>query len=130
MANQFEILREPKDGQMSNLAVSALSYALDGLNLAQNVTANNVANQDTPGFTASTVNFQSSLQQALSSNANSATAVASVGTSTAAPGSNGNNVSLATELTNLENSALSFSADSTLLTDQFKLISGSMGGAF
>lgn len=115
---------------MSNMAVSALSYALDGLNVQQNVTANNISNQDTPNFIASKVNFEGSLQQALQSTATSATAQASISASTAAPASNGNNVSLSTELVNLEQSTLNYQADAGLLTDQFKLLSGSMGGQF
>ena len=44
---------------------SALRSALDGLAYRQRVSANNVANVDTPGFTASTVDFEDSLRGAL-----------------------------------------------------------------
>jgi flagellar basal-body rod protein FlgB len=115
---------------MSNFAIASLTYALDGLNVQQNVLANNVANVDTPGFTASNVSFQSSLRQALASPSSSATASVTVTPSSAPAATNGNNVSLGTQLVNLEQSTLNYQADSQLLTDQFKLLSGSMGGSF
>jgi len=42
-----------------------LSYALDALALRQQVTANNMANVNTPGFKRGTVSFESHLQEAL-----------------------------------------------------------------
>ena len=42
-----------------------LTRSLDALALRQRVTANNVANVDTPGFKASEVRFENVLQQAL-----------------------------------------------------------------
>lgn len=50
---------------MSDLTVQVLHYALDGLSLRQNVIANDVANADTPGFSGSTVDFESGLTAAL-----------------------------------------------------------------
>jgi flagellar basal-body rod protein FlgB len=127
MSEVFDLL---EGGSMSNLAVGALTFALDGLNVQQNVIANNVSNADTPGFTASQVSFENSLSQALQAGTPAATAAVSVAASAAPAASNGNNVSLNTELVNLENSTLNYQADSNLLTDQFKLLAGSMGGSF
>ena len=44
---------------------SVLHSALDGLALRQRVIADNIANVDTPGFRATTVDFESSLQAAI-----------------------------------------------------------------
>jgi flagellar basal-body rod protein FlgB len=48
-----------------DLALRALSFALDGLSLRQRVTANNIANVDTPGYKAQQVSFEAQLQHAL-----------------------------------------------------------------
>ena len=48
-----------------DVVASTLSTALDGLSLRQRVTADNISNIDTPGFTAATVDFESSLRSAL-----------------------------------------------------------------
>ncbi|HUX89043.1 MAG TPA: flagellar basal body rod protein FlgB [Chloroflexota bacterium] len=49
-----------------NISVDGILHsALDGLNLRQQVTANNIANADTPGFKAQTVNFEDQLVQAM-----------------------------------------------------------------
>lgn len=115
---------------MSNLAISSLSYALDGLNVEQNVIANNVANNNTPNFTGTNVSFESSLAQALNSPQPTATAAVTLSPSTNAPGINGNNVSLSQQLVNMEQASLSYQSDVSLIEGQFKLLSGSMGGQF
>ena len=45
---------------------SVLAAALDGVSLRQQVIADNIANVDTPGFRASSVDFESSLRDAIS----------------------------------------------------------------
>ena len=49
----------------SDPVAAALGSALDGLALRQRVAADNIANIDTPGFTAATLDFESSLRSAL-----------------------------------------------------------------
>ncbi len=49
----------------SDPVAAALGSALDGLALRQRVIADNIANMDTPGFIASTVDFEGSLRAAL-----------------------------------------------------------------
>ncbi len=107
--------------------IPALQFALEGLTLQQQVISNNVANASTPGFLASNVSFESSLASAL---AGGGSATASVTTSNAPVGLNGNNVSLSTELVNLEKNAMAYQAVSNQLTTQFQILSGSMGGQF
>ncbi|MGH2461093.1 MAG: flagellar basal body rod protein FlgB [Chloroflexota bacterium] len=50
---------------MNSPVENVLQAALRGLNLRQRVTANNIANADTPGFKAQTVRFEDKLSQAL-----------------------------------------------------------------
>ncbi len=51
---------------MNGPVENVLQAALHGLNLRQQVTANNIANADTPGFKAQTVRFEDKLSAALS----------------------------------------------------------------
>ncbi len=115
---------------MSNLAVSTLSYALNGLGVEQNVISNNVANSNTPNFTQTNVSFEQSLANALSSSQPNATASLTLSPSASSPGINGNNVSLSQQLVQLEQASLGYQSDVTLIEGQFKLLSGSMGGQF
>ncbi len=48
-------------------AMQAIEYALDGLTLRSEVISDNVANAGVPGFRPSTVDFESTLRQALRS---------------------------------------------------------------
>jgi flagellar basal-body rod protein FlgB len=48
-----------------NLGLRAISMALDGLSTRQRVTANNIANIDTPGYKAQRVSFEAQLRHAL-----------------------------------------------------------------
>ena len=50
---------------MNDVTMRAIEYALDGLNLRSEVIANNVANAEVPGFTASHVSFERHLADAL-----------------------------------------------------------------
>ena len=46
-------------------SIGILNFALDAVVDQQQVIANNIANQDTPGFQANAVSFESSLANAL-----------------------------------------------------------------
>ena len=83
---------------MSDGIVGVLQFAVDSLSQAQQTTANNIANDETPNFKAQHVSFEQSLQQALEAPGGS-TATADVVTSKAVPSTNGNNVDLPTEMT-------------------------------
>jgi flagellar basal-body rod protein FlgB len=61
------------------------------------VTADNIANINTPGFLAGRVDFESSLRVALAGGENPASAEAVVGRSLEPTNTNGNNVNLDTE---------------------------------
>ncbi len=50
---------------VNDSAMKAARFALDGLALQQEAIGSNLANVDTPGYQAQTVDFQSALKQAL-----------------------------------------------------------------
>jgi len=79
-----------------DLVTRTLTAALDGLSVRQDVIANNIANVDTPGFRASSVDFESSLASAMGDGDPESTVVSTVATQTPV-GANGNNVDLRKE---------------------------------
>lgn len=81
---------------LDDLASVTLQTAVAGLGQRQQVTANNLANVESPGFTASRVAFESSLADAVTAGNPAAAAVTTEATADAA-GQNGNNVSLDSE---------------------------------
>ena len=104
-------------------AVNVLTFALDAIQQRQQVIANNIANENTPDYKASVVNFETSLADAV---ANGGTATATVTPEGLPSGTDGNNVSLPAELalesqTNLENQSV---ADS--LNAQFAMLSSAV----
>ena len=106
------------------LTVNVLGYALDSLGRAEKVTASNVSNDQTPGYTARTFNFRAALASAISSGG-SATLTPSEGRSAAAAGTNGNNVNLSQQLVALSDEQLQTQAVSDALTSQFQILSDS-----
>jgi flagellar basal-body rod protein FlgB len=82
---------------IGDVTSSALKAALDGLAQRQRVTADNIANVNTPGFLAGRVDFESSLRGALAGRGNPASAVAVVARSLEPTNTHGNNVNLDTE---------------------------------
>ena len=95
-----------------------LSTALSALAARQRVSANNIANIETPNFRAGQVSFEDSLRQAVAAGDPSRAAV-TLTASTAPAGINGNNVSLDTETLLDQKTAL-----------QFRLLSGAMSSKF
>ena len=83
---------------VSDPVTSVLSTALDGVAFRQSVIANNIANVDTPGFRASSVDFESSLKSAIADGTVHSGGVSITATPTNTPvGLNGNNVDLRKE---------------------------------
>ena len=76
---------------------TALHAALAGLAQRQRVTADNIANVQTPGFLAGRVDFESSLRGAIAGGENPASANAVVARSLEPTNVNGNNVNLDSE---------------------------------
>jgi flagellar basal-body rod protein FlgB len=82
---------------IGDVTSSALKAALDGLAQRQRVTADNIANINTPGFLAGRVDFESSLRGAIAGGQNPASANALVARSWEPTNTNGNNVNLDSE---------------------------------
>lgn len=109
--------------------VGVLQFAVDGLAQQQQTIANNLANNDTPGFTAQDVDFQSSLQQALDSNTGG-TASVTVATDPATPATDGNNVDTSQQLVSAQQTTLEYQTTVEMLNAQFRLVAGASGGSF
>ena len=113
----------------SDPVAAALSTALDGLALRQRVAANNVANIDTPGFTAATLDFEGNLRAAMADGSLDENGVLpTVGTSTAQPGANGNNVDLATETMTAMQAGFQYQLLSRAISDRYTLVTTAIGG--
>ena len=107
---------------------AALGSALDGLALRQRVIADNIANMDTPGFIASTVDFEGSLRSALSEEMTEGDVSSTVSSSTALPGADGNNVDLGTETLNAMQSTFRYQLISRAVGDRAALVTTAIGG--
>jgi flagellar basal-body rod protein FlgB len=113
----------------SDPVASVLHSALDGLSQRQRVTADNIANVDTPGFTASRLDFESSLRSALDDGVVSPGEIEqSTSQSTAVAGANGNNVDLASETMIQMQASFSYQLLSRAVGDHFGLITTAIGG--
>jgi flagellar basal-body rod protein FlgB len=109
--------------------IGVLHFAIDGITNQQNAQANNIANEATPGYTATEVSFQQSLQQALAAGG-PAVAQETSAPSTAPPSTNGNNVNLNGELVAAQSDSLHYQQVTDALNAQFRLIQGVTGGSF
>ena len=100
--------------------ISVLTAALDGLSLRQRVIADNVANVDTPNFRATSVDFESSLRDAVEQGHGE---VGATLTPTDTPvGANGNNVDLRKEMLAATQTQYQYQLMSRAVSDQFQLI--------
>jgi flagellar basal-body rod protein FlgB len=93
---------------LDDIASVTLSTALSALSQQQRVTANNIANLETPDFQASRMSFEDSLRDAVPS------------------GVNGNNVSLNEEMVIAEKTGMQYQLMSTAVSAKFDLISDSI----
>jgi flagellar basal-body rod protein FlgB len=98
-----------------------LSTALSALAERQRISANNLANIETPNFSASQVSFESSLRDAVAAGDPAQAAVSVLPTNDPA-GVNGNNVNLDTETVTDEKTALQYSLLSGAISAKFGLI--------
>jgi flagellar basal-body rod protein FlgB len=109
--------------------IGVLQFAADGLTQQQQAIAGNLANSETPGYTAQDVSFESSLQQALNT-PNGGTATVATTPDPTAPSSNGNNVDTSGQLVSAEQNTLQYQTTVEMLNAQFRLISGATGGSW
>jgi flagellar basal-body rod protein FlgB len=106
-------------------SIGILQFALDSIVEQQQTIANNIANVDTPGYQADQVTFQSSLADAV---ANGGQATAQSVPEGLSSGTNGNNVSLPTEMSLMQENDLQNQTVVNALDDQFALLSDAITG--
>jgi flagellar basal-body rod protein FlgB len=129
------ISRHANGGSAVSFAVSdavsqVLASALDGVSLRQRVIADNIANVDTPGFRASSVDFETQLKAAI----DDGSAAAGVGdvTATTSPtdtpvGANGNNVDLRKETMAAVQSQFQYQILTRAVNERFNLVKTAAG---
>lgn len=115
----------------SDAVSSVLGFALDGIATRQRTIADNLANVDTPGFRASSVDFESALQSALSGGGDPRTSLigaapAMLATDTPV-GANGNNVDLRKETMAAVQSQFQYQLVARAVTDRFDLVRTAAG---
>jgi flagellar basal-body rod protein FlgB len=108
--------------------IGVLSYALGSLGQAEQVAAGNIANDQTPGYTARTYDFESALRAAIASGG-TATLAPTTGLSTAPPGTDGNNVDLAQEMVDMSEYQVQTQAVSDALSTQFQILGDAMAAS-
>lgn len=106
---------------LDDITSVTLSTALSGLAQRERVSANNIANIDTPNFSASRVNFEDALRQAVAAGDPSSANFTVSGTGET-PGVNGNNVDLDTEVVDDEKTQMQYSLLSGAISAKFSLI--------
>lgn len=106
---------------------SILNSALDGIALRQRVIADNIANVDTPGYRASSVDFETSLRAAISAGDPSAAFAAEVLPTDTPVGANGNNVDLRKETLAAVQSQFQYQMITRATSDRFNLIKTAAG---
>ena len=112
--------------------IGVLQFAVDGLTQQQQAIGNNLANSETPGYTAQDVNFEQSLQQALNASPTGPAQTASVTVTPdpAAPATDGNNVNTGNQLVAAQEATMHYQATIEMLNAQFELVQGATGGSF
>lgn len=117
---------------VSDAVSQVLASALDGVALRQQVTANNIANVDTPGFRASSVDFESQLNAAIndgSFDSGTPVSVQATTTPTDTPvGANGNNVDLRKETMSAIQSQFQYQILTRAVSERFNLIKTAVSG--
>jgi flagellar basal-body rod protein FlgB len=104
-----------------------LATAMSALSQQQRVNADNLANLETPGYTAQRLSFEDSLRSAVASG-DPASAKVSVTSSTDEAGVNGNNVSLNGEMVIAQKNNTQFQLLTTAISAKFNLISIAIKG--
>lgn len=115
------------DLPISDLTTSTIYQALQGLTAQQSAISQNIANLDTPGYTAQNVSFQQSLASAVAQGNPSAMQMTLV--PSAAPRNQaGNNVNLATETVDAEKTSLAYQTMVQAMNAKMQLLSTAVTG--
>jgi flagellar basal-body rod protein FlgB len=111
---------------IGDLTTRSLAQALRGLESQQQAHEQNVANVETPGYLAKSVEFEASLRRAIDSGRPEHAGV-SQSTSTEPTRTDGNNVRLDRELTGLAENALRQQLVTAALNANFRLTRAALG---
>ena len=120
---------------VSDAVSQVLASALDGVSLRQRVIADNIANVDTPGFRASSVDFETQLKAAISDgtflNEHGESGIDSVAATTSPTdtpvGANGNNVDLRKETMAAMQSQFQYQILTRAVNDRYNLVKTAAG---
>jgi flagellar basal-body rod protein FlgB len=110
---------------VSDAVSQVLASALDGVSLRQRVIADNIANVDTPGFRASSVDFETQLKAAISDGSleSGVDSVAATTSPTDTPvGANDNNVDLRKETMAAVQSQFQYQILTRAVNERFNLL--------
>lgn len=112
----------------TDAVTSVLSTALDGLSLRQKVIADNIANVDTPGFRATSIDFESSLAAAIGDGDLGEVTISTSATNTPV-GANGNNVDLRKETVAAMQTVFQYQMLTRAVNDRMDLVKTATGAA-
>jgi flagellar basal-body rod protein FlgB len=101
---------------------TALHAALTGLAQRQRVTADNIANINTPGFLAGRVDFESSLRSAIGNGESPSISGGTVARSLQPTNTNGNNVNLDSETVTATETGLRYQLALNALDGKYSLL--------
>lgn len=108
---------------ISDAVTSSLRSALDGLAIRQRVTADNIANVDTPGYRATSVDFENALRTAIGDGSIEQRPVAVQAQATNTPvGANNNNVDLRKETMVAMQSLYQYQIMTRAVSDRMELV--------
>lgn len=109
---------------IESVTQAALSSALDGLSLRQNVIANNIANINTPGYQAQRVSFEDALAQSVAQG--SGVVTPQVQLSLEPTETNGNNVNLDEETLDDIETGLRYQFATQAMNEQFQSLTSAL----
>ncbi len=111
---------------MSDLAIGAITGALDGLAARQSVIADNIANVETADFTARRVEFADALTAAVAAG-DMGTFTVDITESAAPARLNGNNVNIDDEVVHAARTDLEYSLMTQAISNRFEIFSVASG---
>lgn len=106
---------------MLDLTMQAIQASLDGLAARQRISAQNLANSETPGYIAQTVNFEDSLSAAIANGDPTQTSI-STGVTSDPVNINGNNVSVDTETISMIDTGLKYQLATQEMNNKFRIL--------
>ena len=106
---------------ISDLTLDTLQAGLRGLDQQQQMSQNNIANSETPGYTAGTVSFESQLSDAIG-DGDPLSMTPDVSSTTDAALPNGNNVNITIEINSLSKDALQQQLLTEAVNAKFRLL--------